>query len=76
MVDVPRKKIIVSHGEPLRRETIERALERAGYPVATDRPDHQQVTGGSAATLKDPVCGMNVKPEKAAGRSEDAGRTC
>jgi Cu+-exporting ATPase len=27
------------------------------------------------ATVKDPVCGMNVDPDKAAGQSEFEGRT-
>lgn len=30
---------------------------------------------GAMATTKDPVCGMNVQPERAAGRSEYKGET-
>jgi P-type Cu+ transporter len=76
-VDVAKKTVTVSHGERVERETLEGALAGAGYPTAADghAHHHHPSRGGATATVKDPVCGMDVDPENAAGRSEHAGRT-
>ncbi|HMB07224.1 MAG TPA: YHS domain-containing protein, partial [Isosphaeraceae bacterium] len=76
-VDVAKKTVTVSHGERVERETLEGALAGAGYPAAADghAHHHHPSRGGATATVKDPVCGMDVDPENAAGRSEHAGRT-
>src|SRR3954470_11938955 len=76
-VDVAKKSVTVSHGERVERETLEGALDRAGYPASSEHDEHHHhrspSRGGVAATVKDPVCGMDVVPETAAGRSEHAG---
>src|SRR5258708_5243528 len=41
-------------------------------------PDQKQIDGGSSSkanTVRDPVCGMSVAPEKACGSAEHAGKT-
>src|SRR5690606_8317941 len=41
-----------------------------------EHADHSHgETGARPGTCKDPVCGMSVHPDKAAGRSEFAGKT-
>jgi P-type Cu+ transporter len=76
-VDVPKKTVTVSHAERVEREILEGALADAGYPAAPDGHvhDHHPSRGGATVSVKDPVCGMDIDPEEAAGRSEHAGRT-
>ncbi len=80
-VDVPNKTVTVSHEEHVPRQTLTTALAGAGYPIAEDAAGHDirlhQTEAQTAATAKakDPVCGMSVNPETAAGRSEHAGKT-
>ena len=77
-VDVATKAVTIDHGEKVPREELEAALERAGYPAA-DNSAHRPNDGGMAtrrlARVRDPVCGMDIDPAAAAGRSEFAGTT-
>ena len=72
-VDVPKKSVTVRHGERVERETLAGALAAAGYPAAAD--DHPKPARGATTTVKDPVCGMEVDPDAAAGKSDYAGTT-
>ena len=76
-VDVTKKSVTVSHGDRVERKTLEAALARAGYPAASGGHDHhhQELARGAAATVIDPVCGMDVDPATAAGKSNHAGTT-
>jgi Cu+-exporting ATPase len=76
-VDVPNKTVTVSHAEHVPRQKLATALAGVGYLIAEDAGgrDLHLSEASAAATVKDPVCGMNVKPETAAGRSEHAGKT-
>jgi Cu+-exporting ATPase len=80
-VDVPNKTVTVRHGEHVPRQTLTTALAGAGYPITEDAVGHDihlhQTEAPTAATpkAKDPVCGMSVNPETAAGQSEHAGKT-
>ncbi len=76
-VDVSTKTVTIRHGEGVRLEAMKDALARVGYPVSDAPPrDHRHPAhAGSGKTVKDPVCGMDVDPETAAGRSDHAGKT-
>ena len=76
-VDVPGKRVTVSHGDRVGRETLEGASPapaiprlRAGTTTISTEP-----APDAATTVKDPVCGMNVDPAAAAGKSEHEGTT-
>ncbi len=84
-VDVGRKTVRVLHDEPAGRDALASALERAGYPATVE--GHEAVGGPSrglpvltvlpspSRTVIDPVCGMQVDPASAAGRSDHEGTT-
>ena len=76
-VDVPEKRVTVRHGDRVARETLEGALARAGYPAAS--AGTTTITTSLLRTprrrVKDPVCGMNVDPAAAAGKSDHEGTT-
>src|SRR5262245_48062067 len=80
-IDVPAKHVTVEHGGDVARETLEGALAHAGYPAADaanaahPQPHVLPVLPVVSATVKDPVCGMDVIPESAAGRSVHDGTT-
>ncbi|MFO0809008.1 MAG: HAD-IC family P-type ATPase [Gemmataceae bacterium] len=79
-VDIAGKTVRVDHGPSASREALAAVLARAGYPAPDEpgtgttghpaRPD-----GPGEATVKDPVCGMDVRPSTAAGRSDFRGTT-
>ncbi len=89
-VDVAARTVRVDHDGTADRDVLAAAMESVGYPpsqppgshvgesLSTGRlPTERQDAIGSAAasTVKDPVCGMDVTPEKAAGSLEHAGHT-
>src|SRR4051812_8650866 len=75
-VDVPNKTVTVRHGEHVPRQTLTTALAGAGYPIADDAAGHDlhQSEAPATGSVKDPVCGMNVRPETAAEQSEVGGK--
>ena len=82
-VDVAGKTVTVGHGVEVPRSTLAAALSGAGYPTgeAPTGPDvvaigqAPGVGRAEAATVHDPVCGMDIDPSKAAGTLDHAGRT-
>ncbi len=90
-VDISSKTVVVAHNEHASRGALAQALADAGYPEgkAEERshaPAHfpglvvlpsapEQGGAGAHAKAIDPVCGMEVDPAAAAGKSEHAGTT-
>src|SRR5215213_4810211 len=78
-VDVASKRVTVDHAADVGREALEGALARAGYPTTAGSPLQLHViqpnSGAAKATARDPVCGMDVVPAAAAGRSDHDGST-
>jgi P-type Cu+ transporter len=84
-VDVGRKTVRVLHDEPAGRDALASALERVGYPASVEghgaHDGHPRglpvltVLPSPAQAATDPVCGMQVDPASAAGRSEHEGTT-
>ena len=81
-VDVAAKTVRVTHDGAVAHDTLAKTLKDAGYPAS--KPGSKggaQRDGVSTATAdpksmgKDPVCGMNVAPEKAAGTLQHDGKT-
>src|SRR5208283_2511162 len=75
-VDVATKVVTIDHGEGVPRAAIDASLKGIGYPAA-DNSAHRPHDGGIStphvARVRDPVCGMEIDPASAAGRSEFAG---
>ena len=80
-VDVPSKTVRVSHDARASRQDLASALAGAGYPAEEPGQDggrrhsHAARSGGTATTVKDVVCGMDVDPAAAAGESSYGGET-
>src|SRR5271165_4775753 len=77
-VDVATKAVTIDHGDNVPREGIDAALNGIGYPAADSSADRPHDGGSSpprVETVRDPVCGMEIDPAAAAGRSEFAGTT-
>jgi len=77
-VDVATKAVTIDHGDNVPREAIDAALNGIGYPAADSSAHRPHDEGSSPPRLervRDPVCGMEIDPATAAGRSEFAATT-
>jgi Cu+-exporting ATPase len=71
-VALAEKTVRVTHDAQTPPDALAETLRNAGYPPGDGAAHHAP---RSAGTHKDPVCGMDVAPETAAGRSDHAGTT-
>src|SRR5271157_334846 len=72
-VDVATKAVTIDHGEGVARAAIDAALKGVGYAAAGNsayRPNDGGMSTPRVARVRDPVCGMEIDPARAAGRSE------
>ena len=78
-VDLAAKSVKVTHDGSVGHDVLAKTLKDAGYP-ASDPESKSGALRGEVADApvtggKDPVCGMNVTPETAAGTLQHDGRT-
>ena len=86
-VDVAAKNFTVRHAPTVSAQEMEVSLQEIGYPVTPSGNGHHHGHGERGHThivsqgdvpaghVKDPVCGMIILPEEAAGTSERNGQT-
>ena len=83
-VDVAGKSVTVGHVEGVSRSTLAAAMTTVGYPPAepsaagADHGLHGHPRAGSEApaeTVHDPVCGMDIDPQDAAGTFDHGDKT-
>ena len=82
-VDIAGKTVTVGHEEGVSRSALAAAIKNAGYPTAEPsagtgqamRERHHAGGEAASATVRDPVCGMDVNPKDAAGTLDYRGKT-
>ena len=75
-VDVGAKTVAITHDESTRPETLGDAMTKAGYPPEIGRISGEpREAPSSIAKVVDPVCGMTIEPDSAAGQSKHEDNT-
>jgi Cu+-exporting ATPase len=72
-VVVDGKQVQIDHESSVSRDTLVKALAQAGYPPTSDGIAVETQATEDGAKVRDPVCGMWIDPETAAGHSDHQG---